>query len=472
MSEYFCFIDFGSTYTKVCIIDPNDYMVVAWSQAPTTVATDITIGLEKAMLRLNPPIALEDCTLVRATSSAAGGLKLVAVGLVPDLTAEAANRAALGAGAKVLRVFSYRLTNEEVHELDLIKPDIVLLAGGTDGGNRDVIVYNARRLAACSNTCPVIMAGNKEAADEIEAIFVSAGRQLYITDNVMPEIGKLSVDPAREKIRSVFLKHIVHAKGLSKANKLVDDIIMPTPMAVLKAATVFAEEHLGSMSDVLIVDVGGATTDVHSAAKGDPSDPSVVLKGLPEPFAKRTVEGDLGIRVNAPSILQLAEKIPEMGDLFIGYEKKWAKNRADYLSAHINSISKETKDRDFDLDLARAAITISVNRHVGRIETIYTISGATPVQIGKDLTRVCKVIGTGGIFTCGFNPTYLLEGTKRRAIEPVLLKPEGPGLFVDNHYILFAAGLLSEVDRKGAAKLIRQNLIKVQNGPTAKKECL
>lgn len=382
------------------------------------------------------------------------------MGLVADLTSEAANRAALGAGAKVQRVFSYRLTDREVRELVDIKPDIVLLAGGTDGGNCETIIYNAKRIAQTNLVCPVVVSGNKEAADEVEAILIRGGQKVYVADNVMPEIGKLAVESARENIREVFLEHIVQAKGLDKAKTLVDKIIMPTPMAVLNAATVLGEgtSQQRGTGDVMVVDVGGATTDIHSVAWGTPIDPTVVLKGLPEPFTKRTVEGDLGIRINAPAIFHLANRLPGMSDLFAKYEAQWAENRANYMASNINTISHIPQEVNFDFDLARAAVAIATNRHVGRIETIYTISGATQVQIGKDLARVHQVIGTGGIFAYGANPAYILEGTRRQAADHLLLKPEAPEYFIDSQYVLYAAGLLCDLDKEAALGLMKRYL--------------
>ncbi len=463
MSGYFAFIDFGSTYTKICVIDPKETRFVAHGQAPTTVNTDITIGLSEAISRLKPPVTLKECDVVRATSSAAGGLRMVASGLIPDLTAEAANRAALGAGAKVLKVFSHRLTDREVREIETIKPDAVLLSGGTDGGNKEVIVYNANRLAKSEINRPVVVAGNKEADDEIQDILTASGQRAYIADNVMPEIGKLAVDSAREKIREVFLEHIVKAKGLEKAKTLVDEIIMPTPMAILKAANVLAKGTLQQkgMGEVIVVDVGGATTDIHSAATGNPTDPYVILKGLPEPFAKRTVEGDLGIRINAMSILHLARSQPGTNDLFTKYDERWGESRCNHLSTHINILSQKQQEKEFDLDLARAAVTIAINRHVARIETLYSLSGATQVQIGKDLTVVHQVIGTGGIFAHGSNPGYVLQGTKRRESDKLLLKPEKPEFWIDKQYILFAAGLLSDINRDAAFAIMKRYLKKV-----------
>ena len=388
---------------------------------------------------------------------------MIAIGLVPDLTTEVSNRAALGAGAKVTRVFSYRLTDREIHEIDEIHPDIILLAGGTDGGNSEVILHNAKCLARANIHCPVVVAGNKETVGDVELLLNEGDYQVYIAENVMPEIGKLAVESAREKIREVFLKHIVQAKGLDKAKTLVDEIIMPTPMAVLKVATLLAEgsNRQKGMGELLVVDVGGATTDIHSAAKGIPVNPSITLKGLPEPFAKRTVEGDLGIRSNAHTILQLAGSMPDIDENFSKYDRKRAEERVRYLSTNTEILSKEERAKQFDWDLTRAAVKIAADRHVGRLETVYTVSGPVYIQIGKDLTRVQSVIGTGGIFSHGSKPEYILDGARRFAGQELFLKPEKPEYFIDSRYILFAAGLLGQLDEDLALSVLKRYLQRV-----------
>ena len=226
---------------------------------------------------------------------------MVTVGLVPDLTVEAAKRAALSAGAKVAGVYSYELSAREAQEIGRLKPDIVLLTGGTDGGNKNVILHNANVLAGIPGDFPVIAAGNKSVSAEVEATLRSAGKEVRVCANVMPEFNRLVIEPAREAIRDVFLQRIVRAKGLTKVQQLVEGILMPTPSAVLKAIHVLAvgcgqEKGLG---DLIAVDIGGATTDVYSVADGKPTRSGVIVKGLPEPYAKRTVEGDLGVRYSA-----------------------------------------------------------------------------------------------------------------------------------------------------------------------------
>ena len=305
-------IDFGSTYTKLTAIDLDNEVILATAKDITTVEDDIMIGFNKAFnklkIEINKKINFDEISFVNKTacSSAAGGLKMVAIGLVPELTAEAAKKAALGAGARVIKTYAYELNSRELEEIKNTALDIILLAGGTDGGNKECIIHNAKMLAEFKVKIPVVVAGNKAATDEIENILKEAEIDCYITENVMPFINKLNVEPSREEIRKVFMNKIVEAKGMKKAEEFIKGILMPTPAAVLKASEILAtgtdeEEGLG---DLIVVDIGGATTDIHSIAKGEPTKPSIMIKGLEEPYAKRTVEGDLGMRYSAIALLE------------------------------------------------------------------------------------------------------------------------------------------------------------------------
>jgi hypothetical protein len=198
-------VDFGSTYTKLVAIDCDDELLVGTAQSPTTVADGVMIGLERALERLEASSGVKrrDIAHCVASSSAAGGLRMVAIGLVPDLTAEAARRAALGAGAKVLRVFAYELSRRDVEEIAQLAPDMILLSGGTDGGERKTIVGNASALAAMGLRVPVVVAGNRAAQDEVEAILRRGGLECAVVDNVLPELDRLNVEPARAAIRSI-----------------------------------------------------------------------------------------------------------------------------------------------------------------------------------------------------------------------------------------------------------------------------
>ncbi|HIC29977.1 MAG TPA: MutL protein, partial [Rhodospirillales bacterium] len=197
-------IDFGSTFTKLRAVDLDTSEIIGSGQGPSTVATDVTDGLHAALGDFENQIGdLPEFEHRLACSSAAGGLGMVTVGLVRELTAEAAKQAALGAGAKLTGAFSYGLTPDDITEIEAQAPDIILLAGGTDGGNADVILENAGRLAASAVACPIVVAGNREATPDAQAVLEKAGKPVTVTANVMPEFGTLDVEPARDAIRKV-----------------------------------------------------------------------------------------------------------------------------------------------------------------------------------------------------------------------------------------------------------------------------
>lgn len=462
-------IDFGSTYTKITAVDLERDEVVARTQAVSTVETDMTVGLQKAYAELLQMIAVDDPAIEEkiACSSAAGGLRLAAIGLVPELTTEAAKQAAFGAGGKVVGVFSYQLNRRELADLERLSPDIILLTGGTDGGNRDVIEHNAKKLSESSMTCPIVVAGNKVAADAIESILKTSGKEAIITENVLPELGRLNVEPARDAIREVYMERIVRAKGLDKAEKFVGGVLMPTPMAVLKAAKLLAEGTTKEkgIGDLVVIDVGGTTTDIESVCSGKPTQPGVVEKGLPEPYAKRTVEGDLGIRYNAPNILDLAGAERILGNT--GAEESSAlqsidlQARVSYLATHIGAVPVTDEDFCIDIGLARTAVDRAMERHAGTIELFTTPLGNIFLQRGKDLTAIGSVIGTGGIFAYGRQPRWVLEGSRCNKTNLNSLRPRNPDFFIDQSYILYAVGLLSELVPESALRIAKKYLKKV-----------
>ena len=294
-------VDFGSTYTKITCVDLDREYIIGTSKATTTVETNVLDGYDKAYNRLirdHPEIKEEDISGISACSSAAGGLKMAAIGLVEELTVEAAKRACLGAGAIVKRVYAHHMTKREVRDLVEADIDIILLAGGTDGGNKECILHNAEKLRDGGITVPIIVAGNKDAADEIDDIFEDTDIEYFIVDNVMPQLKKLNVGEAKRRIRKIFIEKIIEAKGIKKAEEKIGEIIMPTPEAVLFAAELLAEgfEDEEGYGDLMVIDIGGATTDVHTVGEGFPKRTEVLLKGLQEPFAKRSGSAEAGLR--------------------------------------------------------------------------------------------------------------------------------------------------------------------------------
>lgn len=456
-------IDFGSTYTKVTAVNIDNETVLAAARAFSTVETNIMEGFFKALHELEVSAGLKNPSYRYkiACSSAAGGLKMAAIGLVPDLTVEAAKRAALGAGARVIGVFSHELTRTEVGKIEEQNPDIILLAGGTDGGNRDVILHNARQIAASTLQAPVVAAGNKAAAEDIRDILTNVGKDVRITENVMPEFNVLNIDPARATIRQVFLEKIVAAKGLKRVEEFIDRVLMPTPAAVLAAAELLSQglDEEAGLGDLVVVDLGGATTDVHSIASGEPTKAGVSLKGLPEPFAKRTVEGDLGMRYSAQALLESAGLSRVARSCQVTREEILDHLR--HIAAEPSYISVNPVSRRVDNALAYTAVDLAVERHVGTIETVYTPFGASLVQNGKDLTLSEVLVGTGGMIVYHENPEEIMRGALFDPSRPTVLKPITPKMLVDREYIMAAMGLLAEVQPLAALRIMKKYLTKV-----------
>jgi len=439
-------IDFGSTYTKLCAIDLESATIVASGQGPSTVSTDINLGLDAALSDLEQHLGnLPEFDYRLASSSAAGGLRMTTVGLVPDLTAKAAKLAALGAGAKVAGTYSFELTDGDIDTIVTDAPDILLLSGGTDGGNNKVIELNAQKLATSALACPVVVAGNRNASDAVAACLNAVDKRVIVTENVMPRHLELNIEPAREAIRQVFIEHIVHAKGIDKAQNRFDAVLMPTPAAVLEGAQLLADGHgdKPGLGTLVVVDIGGATTDVHSICDGLPSESGVIYHGLPEPHAKRTVEGDLGMRHTARHV------VTETGLESFAKEAGISVDDVDTLlkrtDKNVEWVPGTDTEQRFDIALARTATRVSVTRHAGTIETIYTATGPATVQKGKDLGDVETIIGTGGVLVHNDHPSSILEAALLGDEPTLALRPRSPCLMLDQDYILYACGLLKSV---------------------------
>lgn len=451
-------IDFGSTYTKLRAVDLERRIVLGKGQGPSTVATDVTVGMKAALADLERELGgLPRFKYRLASSSAAGGLRMVTIGLVRELTVEAARQAALGAGAKLVGTFAHQLTAADLNTISTLDPDIALLAGGTDGGNSAVILHNARALGRSALTCPIVYAGNRAAADE--AATVLAGKALLVTENVMPEFNVLNVEPARRMIRQIFIERIVRAKGINRAQALFDQVLMPTPAAVMEGARLVADgcAHAAGLGELMVIDPGGATTDVHSIATGDPAAPAVIRRGLPEPRVKRSVEGDLGMRHNAAGIVETAG-IPAIGsDSGLAHDQIVAMLAA--LAQDVERLPNTRDEESLDGALVRAAVSTAVRRHCGTVETVYTVNGPATVQQGKDLSMLQTVIGTGGAVVHARDPRSVLAKALADPADPLSLRPRAPRLLLDRDYLLYACGLLAAVEPEAALELALKHLI-------------
>ncbi|MCL2093710.1 MAG: methylaspartate mutase accessory protein GlmL [Treponema sp.] len=452
--SYYLTLDFGSTYTKICAIDGAAKRLIGSARAFTTIHSDIREGYEKALKELEAQTGKIPYTERLACSSAGGGLKMIALGLVPELTAKAAALAAASAGAKVTGVYSYELNHREQEEIFQAQADIILLCGGTDGGNREVILHNARMIAEIEGNFSVIYAGNKAAADQASLILAKAGKDLRITANVMPVFNVLDTAPAKEAIRSLFIEKIIHAKGLSAIQKEMSAEVIPTPLAVLEAAELFSSRF----GDLVAVDLGGATTDVYSICEGRPAMPQVIIKGLPEPYAKRSVEGDLGMRYNIDTLASSAAASAIRGPAG-GLDPEDLAEWIRICKENPGIISKpRSRERRIDEFLARHAVGLAVERHCGTSSTMYTPLGEVTVINGKDLSQVPGVIGIGGALINADEPQWILSAAALDPTKLEFLKPAGPRYYLDRSYIFSAMGLLARRDPALALHIMEEEI--------------
>lgn len=452
-------VDIGSTYTKLTAIDADRREIVGTAQAFTTIQTNVMDGFRNALALLEEQIGAWAYDELLCCSSAAGGLKMVALGLVPDLTAKAARTAASNAGAKVVKTYAYEISGEEQREIEAIAPDLVLLCGGTDGGNKEVILANARRICALQGDFTTVVAGNKSANDEIAAIFEAARRPYRIVANVMPRFNEINIEPARNAIRSLFIQQIVNAKGLSEMQRMAKLDIIPTPLAVLNACELLSKGTKGGngLGDLLVVDIGGATTDVYSMASGAPSRESTLTKGLPEPWAKRTVEGDLGMRYSLTHVLEAADE-----SVLSARSGATAEAVAAYVARCTQTPSvvpqADSKEERIEEALGHEAVALAVRRHCGRMEDVYTPLGLMHTLEGKDLLEVPLVVGVGGVLMHSRHAAEILSGAKYDLAHMDCAMPKAPRLALDGQYVFAALGLLSAVDPELAYELLEKDI--------------
>lgn len=433
-----------NAFSGINTLNPN---FIGQGQSPTSVLEgDVRIGLYGAIedLRLKLRVEKIEYDKMLATSSAAGGLKMSVHGLVYDMTAKAAKEAALGAGAIIHKITAGKLRRTDIKEIENIKPNIILIAGGVDFGERDTALYNAELICKMDLKVPVIYAGNIENREEIKLIFEELGVKLYIVDNVYPKIDELNIEPTRAIIQSAFEEHIIHAPGMQYVRDLVNGPIIPTPGAVMECTKMLYDE----LGDLIVFDVGGATTDLHSVTEGSEKINRILIS--PEPTAKRTVEGDLGVYVNMKNIVRI-----------IG-EDNLAKDLKLDINNLINNhmpIPKTKEQIQFVERLTKEAVLIAIKRHSGAIKNSYGNGGMTTVAEGKDLTEVKYIIGTGGALTRLPNREEILKCIPDSDKSGKLLYPTKEAqILIDNDYIMASLGVLSKIHKEAALILAKKSL--------------
>jgi uncharacterized protein (TIGR01319 family) len=455
--------DIGSTYTKGALfdLDSRPLRLLCRDAVPTMVA-DLAVGFNELRKRLLGSLSAQtdaekQSIPVYACSSAKGGLAIAALGIVPDLTLHVAKLAAASAGGKIVAEYAYRLTEDQVAELKRNPPDVVLFSGGTDGGNEDYVLRNAKMLAEARLPSVVLYAGNAGLTGEIRGILGQC--ELCIAENLMPEVGKLAIEPARAKIQEIFLKKIVEGKGLGDIRSQCAGEIKPTPRAVFELLEAMSTE-LPYWNDFALIDVGGATTDCYSCSESFCGEDGYVLKGLCEPKLKRTVEGDLGLRISARSAAETGREYIERQLAESPFSDTELSGFIAKISAASDYLPQSAEEGFFDDVLAGTCVYHALRRHAGSIEARYSANGKVFVQQGKDLRRVKKIIVSGGVWQKQVTDCVCQTAifAARRDAQGLQLLPENVEFYLEKQCSLPLLGNLAIDFPHEASEMAEDNL--------------
>lgn len=421
----FLTVEIGSTITKLngfALGQVGVFLPLAQGFALTSItAGNVRLGYEEALADLQKQgIPLAKNMKVYVNSSAAGGLRMTVHGLTYNMTARAAREAALGAGAIVKMVTAGLLDEYALAEIQKVNPNIILLSGGVDFGEKETVLRNAQALAALGINAPVVYAGNTALRTQVQEVFLQHGIEFLLADNVFPEVDVLNTVPLRKVIHEVFNKHIIHAPGMEYLSQMTSREIIPTPGAVLLGAELFAE----ACGDCLVFDVGGATTDVHSVTNGSPEWTSRQIE--PEPYAKRTVEGDLGVYINAQNIAELNTQATSIEEV-----------------KNIKAVPGTQQEKELTQRLCKVAVDTAVRRHAAVVMESYTPTGKKQTVRGKDLSAVKWVIGTGGALTRIEGGREILQGICNGPGKYLLPSPQAT-ILIDRNYRFSALGTLAQ----------------------------
>jgi uncharacterized protein (TIGR01319 family) len=462
--------DCGSTTTKAIMVEKREegWRLVARGEAPTTVEKpfeDVTVGVRNAIreleeitgiklldekgniIKMENPTEDRGTNVYVSTSSAGGGLQMLVVGVVKSMTAESAARAALGAGAIVMEVISVddgRKPYEKVELIRKLRPDMILLAGGVEGGTVKHVVELAELIAAAdpkprfgsTYKMPVIYAGNSQAREEIKKI-LGEKTALYIVDNIRPTLETENLHPAREKIHDLFLEHVMQqAPGYSKLMEMVDAPIVPTPGAVgMLIERVARMENI----EVLGVDIGGATTDVFSVFKG---------------IFNRTVSANLGMSYSISNVMVEAGIENILRWLPFKISPTSLRNRIRNKMIRPTTIPQVLEDLMIEQAIAREALRLSLEQHK------MFATELKGVQRGGDISRAIEdveertlvnmmtlnlIIGSGGV----------LSHAPRRVQSALMMidafQPKGiTKLAVDSIFMMPHLGVISTINEEAA----------------------
>jgi uncharacterized protein (TIGR01319 family) len=396
--------DCGSTTTKAILIEKIDghYRQTYRGEAPTTVEeplADVTMGVINAAtevgelanrklvdengLIIRPAKNGEGCDIYISTSSAGGGLQMLVGGVVREMTAASAKRAALGAGAIVMETLAAndkRKPHETIQRIRELRPDMILLAGGTDGGTVTHVVKMAELIAPAKPQprfggeyrMPVIFAGNQEAAAAVQETF-DDGVELQVVDNVRPVLDYENLAPARDAIHDLFLEHVMaHAPGYDKLISWADAPIMPTPGAVGDILQRVAKQH---NINVVGVDIGGATTDVFSVFHG---------------VFNRTVSANLGMSYSISNVCAEATMPNILRWVHFDMDERELRNRVKNKMIRPTTIPQTKEALVFEQAVSREALRLAYLQHK---EFATTLKG---VQQQRSVGDAFAQTGSGG----------------------------------------------------------------------------
>lgn len=450
--------DIGSTYTKAAAFSDEGGRLayLGRGQSPTTLSNVMegTRGAEEALRAQGIDFAPE---LRRYSScSAAGGLRMVALGYMPRVTVKAAKEVAMTAGARVMQVVSadepLSFRREVLRE---INPDIILLSGGTDGGDEACVLENADMICELKSKATVILGCNRYIQRTVAEKFAAAGIECVRVPNIMPTIHELKVAPARAAIHEQFIRQITRARGLLEFQSTLEDrVVVPTPGAVLLASELLAKgsyEQEGSGA-LILVDIGGATTDIHSAIP-ELEKLTIEERGLvinnEKQFSYRTVEGNLGLRVSAMGIPDAVgpKAVVRAMDGGFGVEPDDVLDYTEDLERHTDHIPADEREASLDRALASCAISVALRRHAGvyaqEADPVMGVMAGT--AMGRDLRNVRRVLCVGGIFV-HTDEARGRELVRRCFADPgiSLLPLEEPEILLDRDYIFYALGVLGK----------------------------
>lgn len=445
--------EIGSTTTIVNAFDKLDTdnpVFLGSGFAPTSIDQgDVTVGFNQAKANLMQNLKVSELLAKEtfASSSAAGGLKMSVHGLVYDMTVKAAKEAALGAGANLKMITSGILDEYQMEELKMSNLNIIMVSGGVDFGERKTALENAKKIAEMKLNIPVIYAGNIQNQNLVSKFFEenNQSQYLYMSNNVYPKIDVLEVENTRKIIQDVFEKHIVQAPGMEHIKEIINEAIIPTPGAVMEASKLLQQ----ALGDLITVDVGGATTDIHSVTEGKEEISKILI--APEPFAKRTVEGDLGVYVNKDNIISIIGLDKLMKELNLN-EKE-----LDDIIKEYQPIPNQ-EQLSLTEKLTEVAFDLSLKRHAGRLVYMFNSSGKVAYAEGKDLSNIKYVVATGGALTRLPSRKEIISNVLIKQNDLTLSPSKKTKILIDNDYIMASLGVLSKKHPEAALRLMLKSL--------------